>query len=75
MLFFIFVEVKFSLKLLSEGKLFPPLSPQNPGLTKVNHLQNFLLGSANIVRPGNNVRSGAGKKGAFKVKAGGAVKP
>ena len=60
MLFFIFVEVKFSLKLLSEGSCF--LSPQNLGLTKVNHLQNFLLGSANILRPDNNVKERGGEE-------------
>lgn len=74
MLFFIFVEVKFSLKLVSEGSLFL-LSPQNLGLTKVNHLQNFLLGSAAFCDLITMSRSGAGKKGAFKVKAEGAVKP
>lgn len=74
MLFFIFVEVKFSLKLVSEGSSFL-LSPQNLGLTKVNHLQNFLLGSAAFCDLITRSRSGAGKKGAFKVKAGGAVKP
>lgn len=61
MLFFVFVEVKFSLKLLSEGSSFL-LSPQNLGLTKVNHLQNFLLGSANILRPDNNVKEWGGEE-------------